>query len=94
MNDQTAEAVVVAGAAALALGPAAASAHRRARCAPRPDKPMERLQALEAGTTTTAIREHGARSLRADLLGCLGFGFVVVGLISTTLIWDGPPWQR
>ena len=94
MNGQTAETVAIAGAAALALGPAAASAHRRARSGPRPDKPMERLQAYEVGTTTTALRQNSARSLRADLLGCLGFGFAVGGLISTALIWDVPPWQR
>lgn len=93
MTDSSAlRACVIAGAFVLALGPATASAHRRAR-AQRPDRPMERLQAFEAGTTTAAIREHKARSVRADLLSCLGFGAVVVGLISTLLIWDDFPWS-
>ncbi|MDT0378408.1 hypothetical protein RM572_06385 [Streptomyces sp. DSM 42041] len=94
MNGQQADTIVLAGAAVLVLGPAAASAHRRTRRGPRPDKPMERLQALEAGRATVAARKHPGRSLRADLLGCLGFGFAVVGIISTALIWDVPPWQR
>lgn len=74
-EQQTADAFVIAGVAVLALWLAATSARRRAR-ASRPDRPMERLQALETGTTA-AIRENKARPLRADLLGCLGSGFVV-----------------
>lgn len=91
-DQQTADAFVVAGAAALALGPVAASARRRAR-ASRPDRPMERLQALENGTSA-AIRKTSVRTLRADLLGCLGFGFFIAGLLSIALFWEVPPWQR
>lgn len=54
----------VAGTYALVLGPAAASIHsrlqRRRRASPRPDKPMERLLALEGGSPASTVREHRA----------------------------------
>lgn len=71
----------------LVLGPAAVSAWARNRREARDRRPMQRLLDMEAAGFSRPRRTRRYR----ELVGCLVFATVVLGLLATPLLWDGIP---